>query len=59
MFADYVGAKYTVAISNGTAALHAACFVAGIKPGDEVITIPLTFATNVINLRAYHPVNGL
>ncbi|MDI3546999.1 MAG: hypothetical protein PWR10_651 [Halanaerobiales bacterium] len=43
-FADYVGAKYAVAIANGTAALHAACFAAGIKEGDEVITSPMTFA---------------
>ncbi|HHW68401.1 MAG TPA: UDP-4-amino-4,6-dideoxy-N-acetyl-beta-L-altrosamine transaminase [Epulopiscium sp.] len=38
------GAKYAVAISNGTAALHAACFAAGIGEGDEVITTPMTFA---------------
>ena len=44
--ADYVGANYAVAISNGTAALHAACFAAGIKPGDEVITTPITFAAS-------------
>ena len=44
--ADYVGAKYAVAISNGTSALHAACFAAGIQPGDEVITTPLTFAAS-------------
>lgn len=44
--ADYVGAKYAVAISNGTAALHAACFAAGIQPGDEVITTPITFAAS-------------
>lgn len=44
--ADYVGAKYVVAISNGTSALHAACFAAGIGPGDEVITTPLTFAAS-------------
>lgn len=31
--ADYVGAKYAVAIANGTAALHAACFAAGIGEG--------------------------
>lgn len=46
MVADYVGAKYAVAISNGTAALHAACFAAGIGAGDEVITTPLTFAAS-------------
>lgn len=44
--ADYVGAKYAVAISNGTSALHAACFAAGIEPGDEVITTPITFAAS-------------
>ncbi|WP_048601367.1 UDP-4-amino-4,6-dideoxy-N-acetyl-beta-L-altrosamine transaminase [Rubeoparvulum massiliense] len=45
-FAKYVGAKYAVAISNGTAALHAACFAAGIGEGDEVITTPITFAAS-------------
>lgn len=44
--AEYVGAKYAVAVSNGTAALHAACYAAGIKEGDEVITSPLTFAAS-------------
>ena len=43
---EYTGAKYAVAISNGTAALHAACFAAGIEPGDEVITTPITFAAS-------------
>lgn len=46
IFADYVGAKYAVAISNGTAALHAACNAAGIQEGDEVITSPITFAAS-------------
>lgn len=41
--ADYAGARYGVAFSNGTAALHGACFAAGIGRGDEVITTPLTF----------------
>lgn len=44
--AHYVGAEYAVAIANGTAALHAACFAAGIKEGDEVITTPITFAAS-------------
>lgn len=44
--ADYVGAKYAVAVSNGTAALHLACLAAGIKEGDEVITTPITFAAS-------------
>ena len=43
---EYTGAKYAVAISNGTAALHAACFAAGIGEGDEVITTPITFAAS-------------
>ncbi len=38
--------RYAVAISNGTAALHAACFAAGIGEGDEVITTPMTFAAS-------------
>lgn len=44
--ASYVGAKYAVAVSNGTAALHMACFAAGIKDGDEVIVSPMTFAAS-------------
>lgn len=44
--ADYVGAKYAVAYSNGTAALHGACYAAGIKEDDEVITTPITFAAS-------------
>jgi len=44
--ADYVGAKYAVAFCNGTAALHGACYAAGIGEGDEVITSPITFAAS-------------
>jgi len=40
------GAKYAVGIANGTAALHAACFAAKLKEGDEVITTPITFAAS-------------
>ena len=40
------GAKFAVAISNGTSALHAACHAAGISAGDEVITTPITFAAS-------------
>ena len=43
---NYTGAKYAVAVSNGTAALHCACIAAGIGPGDEVITTPITFAAS-------------
>jgi UDP-4-amino-4,6-dideoxy-N-acetyl-beta-L-altrosamine transaminase len=45
-FASFVGAKYAVAFSSGTAALHGAAFVAGIGPADEAITSPLTFAAS-------------
>lgn len=37
------GAKYAVVCSNDTAALHIACMAAGVGPGDEVITTPITF----------------
>lgn len=43
---DITGAKYCVAVSNGTAALHIAALAAGIGPGDEVITTPITFAAS-------------
>jgi len=42
--AEYCRAKYAVAVSSGTAALHAACAVVGITNGDEAITTPITFA---------------
>lgn len=42
--ADYVGAKYAVAVNSGTAALHAAMHALDIGPGDEVIVPPITFA---------------
>jgi len=45
-FARYVRAKYAVAVSSGTAALHSACFAAGITKGDEVITTPITFVAS-------------
>lgn len=45
-FAEYVGAKYAVAMANCTAVLHAACSVIGIKAGDEVITTPNTMASS-------------
>lgn len=42
-FASYVGRRHCVALTSGTAALHLALLVAGIKPGDEVITTPLSW----------------
>jgi perosamine synthetase len=43
-FAARVGAKHAISFTSGTAALHAAAFAAGLNPGDEAITTPLTFA---------------
>jgi perosamine synthetase len=45
-FAEATGTNEAVAVSNGTAALHAACFALGIGPGDEVIVPPMTFAAS-------------
>lgn len=42
----FTGAKYAVMVNSGTSALHCACIAAGIGPGDEVITTPLTFAAS-------------
>lgn len=43
-FAERVGTRHAVAFANGTAALHGAYFAAGVGPGVEVITSPMTFA---------------
>jgi UDP-4-amino-4,6-dideoxy-N-acetyl-beta-L-altrosamine transaminase len=50
--AEACGAPYAVAFSSGTAALHAACFAAGVGPGDEVVTSAITFAASA-NCAAY------
>lgn len=42
--AERFGARHAVAVSSGTAALHAAYFAAGVGAGDEVVTTPITFA---------------
>ena len=43
-FAAYTGSRYAAALSSGTAALHLALLIVGVKPGDEVIVSSLTFA---------------
>ena len=43
-FAARVGTSHAISFSSGTAALHGAAFAAGLQPGDEAITSPLTFA---------------
>jgi UDP-4-amino-4,6-dideoxy-N-acetyl-beta-L-altrosamine transaminase len=45
-FAEYIGVKYAVAVSNGTAALHLCTMALGVKKGDKVITTPITFAAS-------------
>ena len=42
-FAAWVGSRHAVSFSSGTAALHGAAFAAGLGPGDEAITTPMTF----------------
>jgi len=44
-FAEFIGVKYAIAMNSCTAALHISLAAAGIGPGDEVITSPLTFAS--------------
>ncbi|MBT3169901.1 MAG: UDP-4-amino-4,6-dideoxy-N-acetyl-beta-L-altrosamine transaminase [Rhodospirillaceae bacterium] len=44
--AERVGAKHGIAVATGTAALHCACYAAGVGPGDEIITAPITFAAS-------------
>ncbi len=57
-FAAYVGAKHAVSFSSGTAALHASAFAAGLGPGDEAITTPLTFCatSNCVLYQGARPV---
>ena len=43
---DYVGAKYAVAVSSGTAALHLAALAADVGPGTTLITTPITFVAS-------------
>jgi UDP-4-amino-4,6-dideoxy-N-acetyl-beta-L-altrosamine transaminase len=50
-FADYIGCKYAVAVSNGTAALHLACLAISIKEGDKIITSPITFVATANSAR--------
>src|SRR3989338_3923088 len=57
-FAKLCGTKYAVAVNSGTAALHTALHVTGIKQGDEVITTPFTFiaTANTILMQQAKPV---
>jgi perosamine synthetase len=46
LLAERVGAPYAAAVSSGTAGLHLLAHIAGVGPGDEVITSPLSFAAS-------------
>lgn len=50
-FALYVGAEYAIALANGTAALHLCALALDVKPGDKVITTPITFAASANCIR--------
>lgn len=50
-FAEYVGATHAVAVSNGTAALHLCALALNVKPGDKVITTPITFVASANCIR--------
>ena len=50
-FANYLGCKYACMISNGTAALHLCAMALDIKPGDKVITTPITFVASANGFR--------
>jgi UDP-4-amino-4,6-dideoxy-N-acetyl-beta-L-altrosamine transaminase len=50
-FATYVGAKYAIAVSNGTAALHLSTLALNVKDGQKVITTPITFAASANCIR--------
>jgi UDP-4-amino-4,6-dideoxy-N-acetyl-beta-L-altrosamine transaminase len=50
-FAEYIGCKYAVAVSNGTAALHLCALALDIKKGDKVITTPITFSASANCIR--------
>ena len=50
-FARYCQTKYSVGVNSGTSALHLALLAAGVKPGDEVITVSYTFVASVAAIR--------
>lgn len=49
-FSSYCGTEHAVAVNSGTSALHVALLAAGVRPGDEVITVPFTFVATVATI---------
>src|SRR5215468_4226223 len=50
-FAAYCGARHAVGVNSGTSALHLALLAAGVRPGDEVISVPFTFVATTATIR--------
>src|SRR5215467_2470932 len=50
-FAAYCGARHAVGVNSGTSALHLALLAAGVRPGDEVISVPFTFVATTAAIR--------
>lgn len=50
-FAEFCGARYAAAVSNGTAALHLCALALDVKPGDVVVTTPITFVASANGFR--------
>lgn len=50
-FSNYIGCKYSIAVANGTAALHLCALALDVQYGDKVITTPITFAASANCIR--------
>ena len=50
-FASYIGSKFAIAVSNGTAALHLSALALGVQEGSRVITSPITFTSSANCIR--------
>jgi dTDP-4-amino-4,6-dideoxygalactose transaminase len=53
-FAEYCRVDHAIAVNSGTSALHLSLLAAGVEPGDEVITVPFTFAATVATIHYCH-----
>jgi len=55
-FASFCGGQHAVGVNSGTSALHLALLAAGIQPGDEVVTVPMTFVATVAAIEYAHAI---